>query len=69
MSKPRTKKFGGLELRGAVVLLHRAIVSIGKNQLTNDWDGTYRNSDVEETDKILRKACWHVEADFEKANR
>lgn len=57
-----------LKLRGAVVILSRAIVHIGRYELVNDWDGSYRNPAVEKADKLLRLALWKVEADFRKVN-
>ena len=57
-----------LKLRGAIDVLSHAIVHIGRWELTNDWDGTYRDAAIEKADNILRKALWQVEREFRKLN-
>ena len=53
-----------LLLRGAVNMLSRAVVHVGKGHRTNSWDGEYMDQGVQQADRILTKAVWLVEKEL-----
>lgn len=58
-----------LKLRGAIEMLSRAMVHVGRGHLVDEWgDGRDPNPSIEKTSNILRKAIWRVEAEFRKVD-
>lgn len=56
-----------LMLRGACVMLSKALAHVGRGQRTHEFgDGTYVNPAIEAADTILRKALWQVGAELRK---
>jgi hypothetical protein len=54
-----------LKLRGAIALLKRALIHLGKCQRVDEWgDGRYILPEIEKADAILRLALWKVTKEY-----
>jgi hypothetical protein len=50
-----------LRLRGALDILKRALMHLGKEQRIDEWgNGRYLRPEINEADAILRLALWKV---------